>query len=185
MQSLGVYAMRKTARSDSLRLPPSEGRTALPLPRVGTAMKIERHETSFLSSIHEFRSHGVSGRSGWTFVADPDWSITDGFRNSSDNNEPKWRQNPTKVKIFEAVRTILKPVAPKRIQVTQLLPMVKEKVDFARVKDERQYLVSVLREAPCFDFRKISGWGYVPDLDQWTETPNVAESHNGPWRDAS
>jgi hypothetical protein len=126
--------------------------------------------SAFMSSIHEFRAHGPTGRAGWTFSADDDWSVVEGFK-ADDDDAPSWYHNPVKQKLFEAVRNILK-TQTERVKFGDLFAQVKELgVSFGGVKNEENYLANLLSTVPCFQSHKKDasgkgGWRYVPELDE-------------------
>ena len=126
--------------------------------------------SAFMTSIHEFRSHGPTGRGGWTFTADPNWDVEKGFKGEEDTG-PAWQHNPVKLKLFEATREILKN-SPGRIKLENLFASVKATgVDFTGVKHERSYFANLLNEIPCFETKRRgdeagpAGWRYVAELD--------------------
>jgi hypothetical protein len=118
--------------------------------------------SAFMTSIHEFHSHGPTGRLGWTFVADGSWSVVKGF--NSDANFPLWRRGALKLNLYEATRKILEG-QPQRVKFNVLFAQVKERVQFGKVQGEDRYFRNFLTQAPCFEKEGHKGWRYVPELD--------------------
>jgi hypothetical protein len=121
--------------------------------------------SAFMTSIHEFRSHGPGGRGGWTFEADEEWDVIDGFK-GEELNDPAWRHHPLKLKIIDATRNILKG-RTERTQTQDLFREIKAAgFDFSGVRNERTYLASVLTDVPYFSVVWKQGWLYHPELDE-------------------
>jgi len=133
----------------------------IPIGGAGTKQNL----SAFMTSIHEFRTHGAEGRGGWTFVPDTDWSVVEGYKGNR-RDLPKWLRTPMKQKLFESIREILKD---------RNEPLEGQKI-FARLKelavpiagpgaDEAQYFRSYMATVPCFEGNR-SGYRYVPELDE-------------------
>jgi hypothetical protein len=121
--------------------------------------------SAFMTSIHEFRTHGAEGRGGWTFTPDITWNVVRGFGGTG-TKLPRYRRTPAKQRLFEAVRSILKD-RTERLLGTELFDQVKKmgvSIGGAGV-DERQYFRGYMSSVPCFKGRK-DGWLYVPELDE-------------------
>jgi hypothetical protein len=125
--------------------------------------------SAFITSIHEFRPHGPTGRGGWTFVPDESWSVTEGFK-TGDKGAPSWRHNPLKVELFEATREILRGRTD-RMKFQDLYAQIEKRgIDFGDVKNHDNYLANLLGAVPCFqrsnkDASGVGGWRYIAELD--------------------
>jgi hypothetical protein len=128
--------------------------------------------SAFMTSIHEFKTHGAEGRAGWTFEADEDWSVVGGFGTEKDR-VPPWRHTPERQKLFETIRAILRG-RTERMKYGELFDRVKKSGVPIGGTNERDYLALYLWKVPCFRSEKKdesghAGWVYVPELDEETK----------------